>query len=228
VRPPGWRLTAWVAGILPALLGFTSLLYPDNASSLGPAWAIAAIVWGIAFVGLAERTRTAGLPTEDTRVGVGGDAIPGTARQRNVLGIVALVPIVLAVVGAVTMLAGGGPGGGPGGHGPGGAAGGSSSPIVGAPELAITADNFAFTPDRIELGPGRPVINIALTSADMQHDLVMDKIGFHLAAERGQTVIGGLEGIRFGNPGTYVGYCSVPGHREAGMEIEIVVTAGGH
>jgi hypothetical protein len=36
LRPTGWRLTAWVAGLLPALLGVLSLWYPDADSSLHP------------------------------------------------------------------------------------------------------------------------------------------------------------------------------------------------
>jgi len=43
LRPVGWRLTAWVSGLLPAALGVTSMLYPDAASSLGVAWALAAM-----------------------------------------------------------------------------------------------------------------------------------------------------------------------------------------
>lgn len=53
LRPDGWRLTAWVAGLLPALLGVTSMLYPDATSSLGPAWSFAAIAWGVTFVAVA-------------------------------------------------------------------------------------------------------------------------------------------------------------------------------
>ena len=60
LRPDGWRLTAWVAGLLPVLLGAASLIYPDASSSLNPAWALAAITWGTAFVAAAERSR--GLP----------------------------------------------------------------------------------------------------------------------------------------------------------------------
>jgi plastocyanin len=107
---------------------------------------------------------------------------------------------------------------------------GNTPPIAGAPELVITADNFAFSVDRIELNAGQPAVNVALTSADMLHDLVVNEIGFHLVADRGETVVGGLEGLLFGESGSYVAYCSVPGHREAGMELEIVVTApsGGH
>lgn len=59
VRPDGWRLTAWVAGILPALLGVASLAYPEVDSSLDPIWALAAIGWGVLFVAAAEFGRAA-------------------------------------------------------------------------------------------------------------------------------------------------------------------------
>ena len=58
LRPDGWRLAAWVAGILPALLGVTSLVYPDSSSSLDLVWAFAAISWGAVFVVTAELTRS--------------------------------------------------------------------------------------------------------------------------------------------------------------------------
>jgi hypothetical protein len=56
LRPEGWRLTAWVGGILPTLLGSVSLIYPVS-SSLSLPWALAAIVWGVVFVAVAERSR---------------------------------------------------------------------------------------------------------------------------------------------------------------------------
>jgi len=63
LRPDGWRLTAWVAGLLPALLGLTSLVYPDIDSSLSPGWAVAAIAWGVVFVAVAQLSRdTEGSP----------------------------------------------------------------------------------------------------------------------------------------------------------------------
>jgi hypothetical protein len=58
LRADGWRLTAWVAGLLPALLGLVSLIYPVS-SSLSPPWALAAIAWGVGFVLTAERSRHA-------------------------------------------------------------------------------------------------------------------------------------------------------------------------
>lgn len=57
LRPNGWRLTAWVTGLLPAALGALSLLYAEASSSLDAGWALAAVAWGIAFVAVAERAR---------------------------------------------------------------------------------------------------------------------------------------------------------------------------
>jgi hypothetical protein len=59
LRPDGWRLTAWVAGLLPVFLGVTSVIYPDGSSSLGLVWAVAAIAWGVVFVATAELTKGA-------------------------------------------------------------------------------------------------------------------------------------------------------------------------
>ena len=76
LRPDGWRLTAWVAGLLPALLGVSSLVYPDATSSLGPVWALAAIGWGAAFVATAERTRRTAVPTALGSPGVTSRSAP--------------------------------------------------------------------------------------------------------------------------------------------------------
>lgn len=59
LRPDGSGLAVWVAGLLPALLGVTSMLYPDPASSLGIVWALAAIAWGVVFVAAPAFTRDA-------------------------------------------------------------------------------------------------------------------------------------------------------------------------
>lgn len=228
LRPDGWRLTAWVAGLLPAVLGVASLVFPAS-SSFSLVWAFAGIVWGVGFVAVAELTKKAGLPADDSDLGPDRGSTAGTSPWQKVLAGIALV-VVLGLIMVRSMLFSGGghgPGGGPRGRGPGGHGSGLTPSIDGAPALAITATNkLAFDPDRIELTAGMPV-NVALTSADIQHDLVVDEIGFHLAADSGETVIGGLV---FDKPGTYVGYCSVPGHRNAGMELVLVVkpSGGGH
>jgi peptidoglycan/LPS O-acetylase OafA/YrhL len=68
LRADGWRLTVWVTGLLPVLLGLTSLIYPHSSSSLASVWALAAIAWGVGFVAAAERTRhTDGLTLPGSR-----------------------------------------------------------------------------------------------------------------------------------------------------------------
>jgi len=57
LRPDGWRLTSWLAGFLPSLLGLASVLFPGVDSSLGLVWSLLAIAWGVVFVAVAERTR---------------------------------------------------------------------------------------------------------------------------------------------------------------------------
>lgn len=77
LRPDGWRLTAWVAGLLPVLLGVTSLVYPQATSSLGLVWALAAIAWGAAFVAAAQLTNGAQSPTLLRARGLASESAPG-------------------------------------------------------------------------------------------------------------------------------------------------------
>jgi hypothetical protein len=93
LRPDGWRLTAWVTGLLPALLGLTSLVYPDVSSSLGLVWALAAVAWGVVFVTAAEFTKDAaspkllglggGIPKDDTSVSSDLEPTTRTPRRRG-------------------------------------------------------------------------------------------------------------------------------------------------
>ena len=67
LRPDGWRLPAWTAGLLPALLGVASILYPQATSSLTTPWALAAIAWGTLFITVTQLGREpAASPTPET------------------------------------------------------------------------------------------------------------------------------------------------------------------
>jgi hypothetical protein len=135
-RPDGWRLAAWVPGLLPALLGMASLIFPDVDSSLDASWALVAISWGVVFIGAALLTReregrpaTGGaeraLTTSRER---GGSQMEeprshpkvGMPRWVKVSGIIVAVVVVLLVVLMLTGVLGEhGPGQfGPGQHGP--------------------------------------------------------------------------------------------------------------
>ncbi len=51
---PGWRLTAWTAGLASTWYGPQSLLFATAAFVATPLWAVAA-VWGLTYIVVAER-----------------------------------------------------------------------------------------------------------------------------------------------------------------------------
>jgi uncharacterized cupredoxin-like copper-binding protein len=98
----------------------------------------------------------------------------------------------------------------------------SASAFAEARRVDVEAGDLWFEPERIEVAAGEPV-NLALANTgDVFHDLTVPAADFMLDAEAGDEVVGGL---RLDEPGTYEFLCSVPGHAEAGMRGEIVVTA---
>lgn len=111
-----------------------------------------------------------------------------------------------------------------GSHGPGRHLGrdhsAASSVVEDAREIRVTADDFAFDPDRITVAAGENVA-IVLSSVDILHDFVIDELDAHVSAKPGATATGGLSADR---SGTYAFYCTEPGHRDEGMEGTLVVT----
>lgn len=55
IRVRGFRVTAWSVGLAVAYYGIVSLATPDDASSAGLIGGVLCVLWGAAFVGLAER-----------------------------------------------------------------------------------------------------------------------------------------------------------------------------
>ena len=89
----------------------------------------------------------------------------------------------------------------------------------GAREVEVLANDFAFDPPEITAEAGEELA-IVLTSEDILHDFTIDELDAHVAADRGATETGG---VTADEPGTYTYYCSVPGHRSAGMEGTLTV-----
>jgi plastocyanin len=107
------------------------------------------------------------------------------------------------------------------GHGDDGRHHATGSPVApGARQIVVEAADLRFTPDAIELVAGQDVA-VELTALDIEHDFVIDEVDFHVGARAGQTAIAGL---RIDEPGIYSAYCSVRGHRAAGMEATVTVT----
>ena len=95
-----------------------------------------------------------------------------------------------------------------------------NSPVAeGAREVEVVAGDFAFDPAEIQAEAGEDLA-IVLTSEDILHDFTIDELDVHVAADAGETAEGGISDLE---PGEYTFYCSVPGHREAGMEGTLTV-----
>jgi plastocyanin len=82
----------------------------------------------------------------------------------------------------------------------------------------LVATEFAYDPGRIESGT-----EVELTLRNdgaVYHDLVIEGVdGFQLTALPGETDQGSVSL----DPGRYVMYCTVPGHRDSGMVAELAV-----
>lgn len=93
-------------------------------------------------------------------------------------------------------------------------------PVPGAGTIMVEAGDFSFRPAEVRVTAGRP-INIALTNRGaIFHDLTIPAQRFQVQVQPGQRVDGSLPALP---RGTYEFYCSVPGHREAGMVGRLVV-----
>ena len=117
----------------------------------------------------------------------------------------------------------------------------------GARRIDVNATSFAYDPDEITVDTGEDVA-IVLTSDDLLHDFVIDELDVHVAAdlpghfglfvkeawpivEPAAPLIWGrhmdalcdhLQAVA-DTAGEYTYYCTVAGHREAGMEGTLVV-----
>jgi len=92
-------------------------------------------------------------------------------------------------------------------------------PPADAREIEVTASNFQFEPDRIRIGATEEVA-LTLRSDDGPHDFAVDGLGPVDEVGGGETDVGRL---RIDTPGRYTFFCTLPGHRDGGMEGTIFV-----
>jgi uncharacterized cupredoxin-like copper-binding protein len=80
--------------------------------------------------------------------------------------------------------------------------------------LEVSASEFAFEPSELSASADTVTAIRVRNVGTVEHDLVVDEAGLTIATPTGETARG-----TFSLPaGTYAFYCSIPGHREAGME----------
>lgn len=96
----------------------------------------------------------------------------------------------------------------------------SPAPSPAALTLSLEARDLSFTPKQLEALAGEPFELTMRNAGAIVHNVTIDAPGVQLVVSPGRTasvVVGGLA------PGAYPFYCSVSGHRQAGMEGTLTV-----
>lgn len=90
-------------------------------------------------------------------------------------------------------------------------------------DVAIVADDLLYAPERIEIPAGEPLELHLRNDGAIVHDLVFAD-GWESGPVRpGESITVELDP----QVASSVAWCSVPGHRDAGMELKVVVHNGG-
>lgn len=98
----------------------------------------------------------------------------------------------------------------------GGAATSQPAPSASQPsgtEISVAATEFAFDPDTISIPAGVAETVTLANKGTIEHDITIDALGVKIHAGVGDTVSGTVTA----EAGTYEFYCSIPGHKQAGM-----------
>ncbi len=106
-------------------------------------------------------------------------------------------------------------------HGRGQSPAPAPEPSPGAREVEVVAVDFSFSPGRIEV-VREETVNVKLVNEGrLLHDLTIPAAGVSISAQPGNASVAS---VRVATPGSWEFYCSVPGHKEAGMVGTLVVS----
>ena len=94
------------------------------------------------------------------------------------------------------------------------AAGEGREPLPPAAQITVEAGDLYFSPSQLAV-PAAGEVTIALVDRGrIAHNLTVDELGLQIVAPVGRTGEALLTDLA---PGTYEFYCSISGHRQAGM-----------
>jgi nitrite reductase (NO-forming) len=101
----------------------------------------------------------------------------------------------------------------------------SSLPIAAAPtdlstSVTVTASEFKFGPTSVQVPVGQKITFTLKNTGVVEHDLTIAGTDFKVSARPGETVTGDFT---FDRSGTSDFYCSIPGHKDAGMRGTLTV-----
>jgi len=96
---------------------------------------------------------------------------------------------------------------------------GTGSSSTGPRQVNMSAKSFSFSPKLVTVNTGQQ-LTIVLKSTDIEHDFVIDELHANIDVQGNTTKTGS---VATDKPGRYTFYCSIPGHRAAGMVGTLVV-----
>jgi nitrite reductase (NO-forming) len=86
--------------------------------------------------------------------------------------------------------------------------------------VTITASEFKFSPSSIQVPVAQKVTFTLDNTGVVQHDVTIQTAGFSLTAQPGKSATGEFT---FDEAGTFDFFCSIPGHKDAGMKGTLTV-----
>lgn len=96
----------------------------------------------------------------------------------------------------------------------------SSPTVEGARMIMMDMREFEFNPKQIRVRPGETVTLMVINEGTVEHDMKVDAFNFHAHAEPHKSVTASFTAK---DKGEYEIYCSVAGHKEAGMSGKLIV-----
>ncbi len=88
-----------------------------------------------------------------------------------------------------------------------------------AESLTIVGTEFAFDPADVSIAADTPTEVTLDNQGVVEHDWTIDELGVEIYADAGESTTDTVTAPA----GTYEVYCSIPGHRDAGMVGELTV-----
>lgn len=98
-------------------------------------------------------------------------------------------------------------------------AGGTEAPA--GDKITVSGKEFSYEPATLTLKAGQPYTIVLKNIGSVEHDITVDKVKFKLTVAGNNTR---EKGLKVEKPGTYQFYCSLPGHKSAGMKGELTVS----
>lgn len=93
----------------------------------------------------------------------------------------------------------------------------ASAPI----EVHLNVSEWSFSPKQVQLPTGKPVTLVLDNAGKLEHDVTIPALGVALKAAAGKSA---SQTVTAAREGTFDFLCSIPGHKEAGMQGTVQVT----